>query len=96
MRVPFFPSAHERQCEALGYMDRHCVGQVERKSRPFAIEYSYIRMAAINSTVTDCLESHKDGNRHVRRALAFPVNYIANDSLCAVDHPRFSRNPMYT
>ena len=87
--MPFFPCAHERQYEALGFMDRRCGGQVERKSHPFAIEYSYIGMAAINSTFTDCLESHKDGNRHFRRALAIPVNYIVNGSLCAVDHPAF-------
>ena len=70
-------------------MDRRCVGQVEMKPRPFAIEYSYIGMAAINSTFTACLESHKDGNRHVMRALAIFINCIVNGSLCAVDHPRF-------
>ena len=57
-RVPFSPCAHERQWEALGFMGRCCVGQDEGKSRPFAIEYSYIGMAAINSTFTACLESH--------------------------------------
>ena len=57
--------------------------------RPFAIECSYIGRAAINFTFTDCLVSHEDGNTHVRRALAFPVNNIVNGSLCAVDHPRF-------
>ena len=46
-------------------------------------------MAAINSTFTDFLESHKDGNRRARRTLATPVNYIVNGFLCAVDHPRF-------
>ena len=56
LRVPFFPSAHERKCEASGLMGRRCVGQVERKLRPFAIEYSYIGTAAINSTFTDRLE----------------------------------------
>ena len=50
---------------------------------------SYIGRAAINSTYTDRLESRKDGNRHGRRALAFPVKYTANGSLCAVHHPRF-------
>ena len=45
----------------------------------------------LNSTFIDCLESHKDGNRHVRRALAFPVSYIASGSLCAVGHRRFLR-----
>ena len=95
-RVPFFPCAHERRCEALGFMDRRCVGQVERKSRPFAIEYSYIRMVVINSTFTGCLESHRDSNRHVRRTLAIPINYILNGSLCAVDHPRFSSHSKYS
>ena len=57
--------------------------------RPFATDYSYIGRAAINSAFTDRPESHKDGNRHVRRALTFPVNYIVNGPLCAVDHPRF-------
>ena len=85
----FFRCAHERQFEAMGFMGRRCVGQVARKSRPFAIEYSYIGLAAINSTPTGCFESHKDGNRHVRRALAIPVYYTVRDSLCAVGHPRF-------
>ena len=82
VRVPFFSSAHERQCEALGLMDRRCVGQVERKLRPFAIDYSYMGRAAINSTFTDRLESHRDGIKLSRRTLAYPVNYIAHGSLC--------------
>ena len=68
VRVPFSPAAHERQCEAPGFMDRRCVGRFERKLRPFAIDYSYIGRAAINSTFTDRLESHMDGNRYGRRA----------------------------
>ena len=60
-------SDDKRQCEALGFMDRRCVGQVERKLRPFAIDYarfvSYIGRAAIISTFSDRLKSHKDGNR---------------------------------
>ena len=36
--------------------------------------------------LTDCPESHKDGNGHVRRSLAFPVSYIVNrfESLLAI------------
>ena len=70
-------------------MDRRCVSQVERKSRPFPTDYNYKGRAAINSTFTDCRESHRDGNMRGRRALAFPVIYIENGSLCAVDNPHF-------
>ena len=69
VRVPFFPSAHERQCKAFGFIDHHCVGQVERKLRLFAIEYSYIGRAAINSTITDRLKSHKDDNGQTKQGL---------------------------
>ena len=70
-------------------MDRRCVGQVERNLRPFAIDYSYIERAAINSTFIGRLKSYKNGNGDGRLALAFPVNYIVHGYLCAVAHPRF-------
>ena len=94
VRVHFPSSTHEQQYEALGFMDRRCVGKVERELRPFVIDHSYIGRAAINSTFTGRLESHKDCTRHGRRALVFSVNNIVSGSLGAVDHLRFlAANP---